>query len=990
VKNKTFFPVEDWLITENEYIAEDMERNASLFFLGNGYLGIRGGLEETGRDYGGAHKGTFINGFYESAPQIYAESAYGFPDKKQMMLNLPDLTEIKILINDELFSPEQGSIIEYKRQLLLKEGIVKRKVIWRSPDGQKVLFKSRRCVSFEKQHMALIHVSVTLLETAGNIKIISSAYIDPDTRKTDKNDPRIGTGFKHKPLECLRRETEGTKAFVIQKTVNSGLHLGYGIAHSAGKSFSSQSLSLQDRFEFVFDTDAQSGCEYSFTKYICCHSSIEGDVARIRSRVMDDIEKSVAFGAENFLEEQKRHVAEFWRSADIFIEGDNSLQQGIRFNLFSLYQSAGRDGLRNIAAKGLSGEGYEGHYFWDTEIYVLPFFIYTMPEIASNLLEYRYNILDCARERASVMNEAGALYPWRTINGEEASAYFPAGTAQYHINADIAYGIQKYVNATEDFEFLKQYGAEIIFETAKLWLSLGFFDEKDGLFKINDVTGPDEYTAIVNNNLFTNLMVKNHLEYALQIADELQQKSPADFEGIKKKVNLTTETLRLWRQAAEHIFIPYDSNLSVHSQDDSFMQKEKWDFDGTDKSLYPLLLHFHPLVIYRHQVLKQPDVVLSNFLLGKRFSLVQKLRNYLYYNPLTTGDSSLSPCIQGIMAAELGREEDAYEYFNKTARMDLDDINSNVSDGVHIAAMGGTWLSLVYGFAGLRDYDGKLSFTPKLPKKWSRLAFQLKRGKCALSVDISSVEVRYTLTEGDALCICHEGEEVCIQQGNPLTFSLKPVLKAVIFDLDGVVTDTAEYHYLAWQRLSDELGLDFSREINEKLRGVGRLESFEIILDHAGKTFTAEEKQRLANLKNEYYKEFIGRITPEDILPGIADFIKELQSAGIKIALASASRNALEVIERLNLKDSFDVIVNPASLEKGKPDPEIFITAAESLNENIRNCAGIEDAASGITALNTAGFYSVGIGPAASDADWSLESTTSLTLDRLIEKFSSR
>jgi alpha,alpha-trehalose phosphorylase len=372
----------------------------------------------------------------------------------------------------------------------------------------------------------------------------------------------------------------------------------------------------------------------------------------------------------------------FWAGSDVEIDGDGALQQGVRFNLFSLFQSAGRDGRTSLAAKGLTGEGYEGHYFWDTEVFALPFFVYTQPVIARALLRYRCGILDKARARAAEMSQRGALYPWRTIGGEEASAYFPAGTAQYHINADIAHAIGKYVTATGDRSLLLEGGAEVIFETARLWADLGdYVPSRDGEFCLNEVTGPDEYTALVNNNCYTNLMARAHFRYAAALADELAASAPNEYGRLAGRIGLAEGEIVEWRRAADRMRIPRDEGLGIHAQDDSFLTRAVWDFAGTPASMYPLLLHYHPLVIYRHQVLKQPDVVLAQVLLGSQFSMAEKKRNFDYYDPLTTGDSSLSPCIQSVAAADLGSADRAYAYFMRTARMDLDDVNGNVSHG---------------------------------------------------------------------------------------------------------------------------------------------------------------------------------------------------------------------------------------------------------------------------------------------------------------------
>ena len=689
--------------------------------------------------------------------------------------------------------------------------------------------------------------------------------------------------------------------------------------------------------------------------------------------------------------EQKRELDRYWEIADVRITGDDLLQQGIRFNLFSLLQAAGRDGRTSIAAKGLSGEGYEGHYFWDAETYALPYFIYTHPDIARQLLLFRCRTLDKARARARELGHRGALFPWRTIAGEETSPYFPAGTAQYHIDADIAFGLGKYISATGDRTLLLEGGAELLFETARFWRDLGsYVDEQDGEFCINEVTGPDEYTALVNNNFYTNLMAQWNLEYACSVAHDLETTVPGEYRRIATALDLTPAEIEEWARAATRMRLPFHRRLGIHAQDDLFLTRAVWDFAGTPPEKYPLLLHYHPLNVYRFQVLKQPDVVLAQVLLPERFSMAEKKRNFDYYDPLTTGDSSLAPCIQSIAAAELGYTEQAYSYFRQTARMDLDDVGGNTSAGVHTAAMAGTWMSLVYGFAGMRDRQPQLCFNPRLPARLTGMRIRLRFHGRLIEVALTQRDATYLLLEGEATSVCHRGRTLELTPGLSVTASLLPELQAVIFDLDGVVTNTAEYHYLAWKRLADELGLSFDRVVNERLKGVSRLASFDIMLEAAGVELPVEERIRLANRKNEYFGELIRTIQPGDLLPGVTELLAALRAAGVKIALASMSHNVWEIVRRLGIAETIDAIVDPAALVKGKPDPEAFLRAAEMLGVPFENCAAIEDAQVGIEAIKAAHMFAVAIGRDLTGADWRLDRTQQLTYPELLRRFEAR
>jgi alpha,alpha-trehalose phosphorylase len=466
----------------------------------------------------------------------------------------------------------------------------------------------------------------------------------------------------------------------------------------------------------------------------------------------------------------------FWKRSDvqIIVDPTNSersttdVQQAIRFNLFHALQACGRAENSGVPSKGLTGQAYEGHYFWDTEIYLLPFLIYTAPRIAKNLLRFRHGLLNKARERARQLNQKGAMYPWRTINGDEASAYYAAGTAQYHINAAIMHALRKYVNATGDEELLFDEGVEMLVETARLWSDLGFYSERrGGKFCIHGVTGPDEYNAVVDNNTYTNLMARENLRYAAATVDSLRDRMPDLFAALVHKTHLNEAEVEDWKLAAQNMYIPYDERLGIHPQDDGFLEQKRWDFKKAPLQKYPLLLFYHPLTIYRHQVVKQADIVLAMFLLGHEFSEEAKKRNFEYYDPLTTGDSSLSASIQSIMATETGDLLRAAEYAQLATLMDLGDVAGNVRDGCHVAAMGGAWMVYVYGFAGLHDYDGRLSFQPRMPAMLDRIRFQLTFRDHVVEVETSRNSTSYLLRVGTGLSIWHEGDEVKLSSSMP-------------------------------------------------------------------------------------------------------------------------------------------------------------------------------------------------------------------------------
>jgi beta-phosphoglucomutase len=990
---RPLYPVDAWRIRELDFEPAVAARNETIFALANGHLGLRGNVEE---EAGNVVHGTYVNGFYEETPIAYGENAHGYARNHQVLLNVADGKRIQLLVGDEALDLATGTVEAYERALDLRTGVLARTLRWRAPGGTLVEVESRRIVSLARQSVAAIDFRVTLLEGGAPLRIVSRIQARVRNQEAS-DDPRVGAHLPEGALHTIHREASGTWGAVVQRTGTTRLAIAAAADHllhvddAVRRTLRTSTVADEEGVALTIDVVVPAGGSVGMTKLLAYCTSLDHPEEALVTTAHDAIAAVQGLPFDALVEEQRDVLDRFWAVSDVELDGDGALQQGVRFNLFSLFQSAGRDGRTSLAAKGLTGEGYEGHYFWDTEIFALPFFAYTQPEIARSLLQYRSSMLDKARARAAELSQRGALYPWRTIGGEEASAYYPAGTAQYHIDADIAYAIRRYVTATGDRSLLLEGGAEVVFETARLWADLGdYIAAQDGAFCINEVTGPDEYTALVNNNGYTNLMAQANLRYAVQLAAELPLEAPDRWAALTAAIDLDVAEVGEWQRAADLMRIPRDAALGIHAQDDSFLDRAPWDFAGTPRDHYPLLLHYHPLVIYRHQVLKQSDIVLAQVLLGSQFSTAEKKRNFDYYDPLTTGDSSLSPCIQSVAAAELGYDGLAYRYFLQTARMDLDDVNGNVFHGVHIAAMAGTWVSLVSGFGGLRDDDGRLSFAPRLPAAWTRLAFRLRVADALLTVTMTRHETTYALEAGGPIEVHHFGRAVTVRAGEPEVVEMDPRLEAVVFDLDGVITDTAEHHFRAWQRLAAEVSLPFDRELNERLKGVSRMESLQIILDNAGQTASLADRVRLADRKNAYFRELIEQVTPSDLLPGMGELLVDLRGRGIRTAIASMSHNVWDVVERLGIRSLVDVIVDPASLVKGKPDPEIFLSAAEQLGVRFEDCVGIEDARAGIEAIRAARMTAVGVGVDLAGADWSVTDTRELTLDALATLFGGR
>jgi alpha,alpha-trehalose phosphorylase len=781
------YPADEWNVIEKAFRPEFLAQLETMLALGNGYLGMRGCPEEGGPN---AENGTFINGFYETRPIVYGEEAYGFAKTGQTICNVTDSKIIKLFLDDEPFWLPNAHLLKYDRRLNMKSGTLDREILWETPAGKRVSITSRRLVSFPNRHVAAISYCVTLLNAQAFVVISSEMRANEPGAPGNAGDPRLARTFSGRVLHPRTSYSKDRRIVLCHATEKSRLTLTCATDNALESScpHSYKVVQTADFGQVAFTIEAQPGCPIQLTKYIVYHTSQTASAEELCGRAEWTLDRVVTQGFQRLLASQEQYMDDFWRRSDVRIKDIREdrikrstveIQQAIRFNLFHILQASARAEETSVPAKGLTGQAYEGHYFWDTEIYLLPFLIYTSPRIARNLLAFRYKMLPQARARAKELGHRGAMFPWRTISGEEASAYYAAGTAQYHINADIMYALRKYVQATGDEAFLRNFGAEMLVETARLWVDLGFYsDAKGGKFCINGVTGPDEYNAVVNNDAYTNLMARENLHYATRVIESLRATEPDAYNALVHKTALEPSEVKAWLRAAENMYVPYDEKLKIIPQDDEFLDKERWDFRNTPADHYPLLLFYHPLNIYRKQVIKQADVILAMFLLGDVFPPETKKRNFDFYDPLTTGDSSLSSCVEAIIAAQIGDMEKAFRYGMAALLMDLADVGGNVQDGCHIASMGGTWMMLTYGFGGMRDNDGTLSFWPRrAPEENAILRFPVTYRGQRLEVEIGLDKVEYALREGECLVIRHETEEVQLSRENPV--AVRPVSRRI-------------------------------------------------------------------------------------------------------------------------------------------------------------------------------------------------------------------
>ncbi|MFL5903236.1 MAG: glycoside hydrolase family 65 protein [Solirubrobacteraceae bacterium] len=756
------YPAEPWQIRETHLDLGFLAQSESIFALGNGHLGLRANLDE-GEPRG--LSGTYLNGFYESVPLLYGEGGYGYPEDGQTVVNVPDGKIIRLLVEDEPLDVHRGYLEHHERVLDLRAGTLTRTLRWTSEAGQTVKVTTRRLVSLHSRSTAAISYEVEAVDEPLRVAILSSLLANQRDR-AGGDDPRGGKVLEN-PLSSRLVVEHEQRVVMVHTTKRSGLTVASGMEHLVDTDRPTMlTQSEPDLGRVTISAKLDPGEPLRLVKLLAYHWSSQQSVEFLRDQVDASLENAVAEGWDGLARSQRAYLDEYWKRADVEVEGDVEIQQAVRFALLHVLQASARAESRAIPAKGLTGPGYDGHAFWDTESFVLPVLCYTRPDLAAEALRWRHSTLDLARQRAKELGLRGAAFPWRTIHGEECSGYWPAGTAAFHVNADIAGAIYRYWVTTGDAGFASEIGLELLVETARLWDSLGHFDGA-GRFRIDGVTGPDEYSAMADNNLYTNVMAQRNLRSAAAGCERLADRA--------KELGVGQGEITRWKRAADAMTIHYDETLGIHPQDEGFLAHATWDFASTKPEQYPLLLHFHYFDLYRKQVVKQADLVLALHVCGDSFSEEEKARDFAYYEALTVRDSSLSACTQAVVAAEVGHLELAYDYFGEAALMDLRDLEHNTRDGVHIASLAGAWMAAVAGFGGMREHGGNLTFAPRLPARLQRLTFRLLFRGRSLKVDASRTHATYILREGEPLEIGHHGRTITVTTDAPVVEAIPPL-----------------------------------------------------------------------------------------------------------------------------------------------------------------------------------------------------------------------
>jgi trehalose/maltose hydrolase-like predicted phosphorylase len=757
------FPVEPWQLREVALDLDLLAQSESLLSLSNGHIGLRGNLDE-GEPHG--IPGTYLNSFYEQRPLPYAEAGYGYPESGQTLVDVTNGKLIRLFVDDAPFDVRYGKLNAHERELNFRTGVLTRAADWTSPAGKRVRVRSRRLVSFPQRAVAAIEYVVTAVDEAMQI-IVQSELVANEAQPRLSRDPRVAAVLDN-PLEAVEQDVEEHGVILLHRTRASGLLMAAGMDHLV-EGPGRVEVKVDARPDWARATTVcvlKPGETLRLVKFLAYGWSSLRSLPAVRDQVAAALTGARYSGWEGLLAQQRDYLDDFWDAADVEVDGDAELQQAVRFGLFHVLQSGARAERRSIPAKGLTGPGYDGHTFWDTEGFVLPVLSYTLPQAAADALRWRHSTLRLAKERAATLGLAGAAFPWRTIRGQECSSYWPAGTAGFHINADIADAVVRYRNVTGDDAFEREVGLELLVETARLWASLGHHDAH-GRWHLDGVTGPDEYSAVADDNVFTNLMAARNLRAAADAANRHPE--------LARDLGVTIEETAAWRDAAAAVHIPYNTELRVHEQAQGFTRYAEWDFPAY-RDKYPLLLHAPYFDLYRKQVIKQADLVLAMHWASDQFTPEQKARNVDYYERRTVRDSSLSACTQAVLAAEVGQLELAHDYAYEAALIDLRDLHHNSKDGLHMASLAGAWIAVVAGFGGLRDHDGALSFDPALPESLGRVAFSVRWRGARLRVEISHDEVTYAVHDGpDArVLLRHAGEDVEVTTAKPQTRKLAP------------------------------------------------------------------------------------------------------------------------------------------------------------------------------------------------------------------------
>ncbi|GAB2770989.1 glycoside hydrolase family 65 protein [Salinimicrobium soli] len=760
--NQDYIKPDSWSIIEEGFESERVKSSESLFSIGNGAMGQRANFEE---EYSGpTFQGSYIAGVYYPDKTKVGWWKNGYPEYFAKVLNAPNWIGINLLINGESFDLFKCTEVkDFRRELNMKEGWYERSFVATTPEGIDLAVKVVRFLSIARNELGAIKFDVELLNS--DATVVFEPYIDSGITNEDAN-------WEEKFWKTLDVSTRDQRGFITSKTLKTEYHTTAFMQSQVFKNghlvpVEASEVLFDEKISFRYSLDAQKGEKITLQKFGGYVTDMNHKREELVSAAANVLEQAVSAGFDTLLNEQKNAWSKIWEMADISIEGDVKAQQGIRFNIFQLNQTyLGEDARLNIGPKGFTGEKYGGSTYWDTEAYCIPFYMATKDQhVARNLLTYRYNQLDKAIENAKKLGftNGAALYPMVTMNGEESHNEWEITFEEIHRNGAMVVAIKRYVDFTGDFSYIPEKGLEVMIAIARFWQQRANYSTQKDKYVILGVTGPNEYENNVNNNWYTNYIAKWCIEYTIAAIDSVKNEFSQDHDRIMAKTGLTAEELARWQEVAEKMYFPYSEEYKVFLQQDNFLDKEIIPVSELDKTQRPINQKWSWDRILRSCYIKQADVLQGFYFFEDHFSMEELEKHFDFYEPLTVHESSLSPCVHSIQAAVLDRMDQAYKFYLRTSRLDLDDYNNEVKEGCHITSMAGTWMSIVEGFGGMRVVDGQLSFNPKIPNGWEAFSFKINYRNKILKVNVAPGKTSFSLEGNEAIEILVKGKAVKVE-----------------------------------------------------------------------------------------------------------------------------------------------------------------------------------------------------------------------------------
>nr|WP_321227044.1 glycoside hydrolase family 65 protein [uncultured Psychroserpens sp.] len=766
--NHIYIKPDNWSIIEEGFDAERVKSSESLMSIGNGAMGQRANFEE---HYSGeTFQGSYVAGVYYPDKTRVGWWKNGYPEYFAKVLNAPNWIGINVTISGEQLDLAKCTKIEhFRRELNMKEGWLSRSFTVTLQNAIEVKVDTKRFLSLEIDEVGAIEYNVTPLNSDAQIDF--TPYLDSGITNEDTN-------WDDKFWDVLNVNHEGEQAFIVSRTMKTDFYVCTSMQTQV--SLNGEALNQEktvsdtiDKVSFTYKNQVSKGDTITMTKFGGYTADRNHDKNELIAVAKKTLSKVTAMGFDALLKTQKEAWAKIWEMADISIEGDVAAQQGIRFNIFHLNQTyLGKDARLNIGPKGFTGEKYGGSTYWDTEAYCIPFYMATKDQnVAKSLLEYRYNHLEKAIENAQKLgfSNGAALYPMVTMNGEECHNEWEITFEEIHRNGAIAFAIYNYFRFTGDYSYIPEKGLEVLIGIARFWQQRATFSTAKNKYVILGVTGPNEYENNVNNNWYTNYIAKWCINYALENIEKVKEGFHDDYERVKGKTKITDNELDLWKNVADDMYFPFSEEKNIYLQQDGFLDKELITVADLPHSQRPINQKWSWDRILRSPYIKQADTLQGMYFFEDDFSTEELERHFDFYEPFTVHESSLSPCVHSIQAAKLGRMEQAYEFYLRTSRLDLDDYNHEVEEGLHITSMAGTWMSIVEGFGGMRIKDDMLSFEPKIPNQWDSYSFKINFRNQILKINITKDGTKFQLDGDNQIDILVKGKKVTISPNNLVT-----------------------------------------------------------------------------------------------------------------------------------------------------------------------------------------------------------------------------